>query len=355
MSIYQAMQVNAAGSKALIRNAENQKEKYKFMVAYALKIVLTLVFCTAVVAGFQMLFGAENSPVGVVVVLMVLTFRQADLGIQVKQGILSLLLIYGIMAIGPHLTNRLSLPGVLTVNIISILGILILGCHNIIMCNHIILLLCYFLLQGNDVTGMDYGRRVLALIAGGVITAFVFWLTHRKREYKRSLKDMFLELHLHSFRTKWYLKTAVILAVCHVVTVAFHIPRGMWVCFAAMSMLMPFEQDAVYKAHWRVPCNVIGGIAFSVLYLLLPEHMRSLLGILGGIGVGLSASYGFQTAFNAFGGLLTAAGTMGLGWAVFLRISTNTLGCVLAIGMRKLLNLAEELLERRTGLVTEHI
>ena len=53
--------------------------------------------------------------------------------------------------------------------------------------------------------------------------------------------------------------------------------------------------------------------------------------ILGGIGVGFSAQYGWQAVFNTFGALAIAAETYGLQGAVSLRVSQNVFGVVFAL------------------------
>lgn len=53
--------------------------------------------------------------------------------------------------------------------------------------------------------------------------------------------------------------------------------------------------------------NIAGCALFLVLYLILPESGRSMIGIIGGIGVGYSAGYKWQTVFNTFGALAIAA------------------------------------------------
>ena len=54
-------------------------------------------------------------------------------------------------------------------------------------------------------------------------------------------------------------------------------------------------------------------------------------GILGGIGVGFSAQYGWQAVFNTFGALAIAAETYGLQGAVSLRVIQNVFGVVFAL------------------------
>ena len=98
----------------------------------------------------------------------------------------------------------------------------------------------------------------------------------------------------------------------------FHFPRSMWAGIAAMSVMLPFHQDAKARAYGRIPGNLFGGIVFLLLYLLLPPSFLSYAGIIGGIGVGLSADYGWQSFFNSFGAMAVATGLIGLSGRYFL-------------------------------------
>ena len=72
-------------------------------------------------------------------------------------------------------------------------------------------------------------------------------------------------------------------------------------------------------------------ICFIVLYFLLPSSIYTYIGILGGIGVGLSAKYGWQAVFNTFGALAIATESYGLKGAVGLRVIQNVFGVVFAL------------------------
>lgn len=67
------------------------------------------------------------------------------------------------------------------------------------------------------------------------------------------------------------------------------------------------------------------------LYHVLPESMYPYIGMIGGIGVGYSAGYAWQTVFNTFGALSIASGLFGAGTAVALRIIFNVMGSVYTV------------------------
>ena len=97
MTFYQELQLNQAGSKNLLKKSETLKEKLYHMWVYLVKIAVTMAFCFFFVSIFSILFGNENSIVGVVVLLCLMVFRNADLGIHTGQSTMLLALFFVIM------------------------------------------------------------------------------------------------------------------------------------------------------------------------------------------------------------------------------------------------------------------
>ena len=67
MTFYQELQLNQAGSKKMLKTSETRREKAYHTLVYLVKIALTMIFCFGFVTVFSILFGNENSIVGVVV------------------------------------------------------------------------------------------------------------------------------------------------------------------------------------------------------------------------------------------------------------------------------------------------
>ena len=272
MTFYQELQLSSAGSKQLIKNTTDPKEKRRHILIYNFKVYLVMAFCVAVVSLYSKLTGSANSVVGVTVLLAVLVLRQADFGIRTSHGLLSIAGIYGILMIAPRVSNMLSPLPAFAVNAAAILLLMILGCHNVIMYNHSTFVLGYLLLLGYDVTGAEYIRRVEGLAVGMILCMIIFYKNQKNRVGK----------------------------------------RGMF--------------------------NIVGCALFVVLYLILPESMYPYIGMIGGIGVGYSAGYAWQTAFNTFGALSIAAGLFGMPAAVALRIGANVFGAVYTIICNKVID-----------------
>lgn len=326
MTFYQELQLNQEGSKSLIRSCSNRKEKLRHISVYLFKIFITMVFCMAFVMGYSSIFGDENSIVGVIVLLCIMVFRYADFGMKMSGSLASLAIIFGILALGPRLANAAGLLGELAINTFCIFVLLLLGCHNVMMANHSTLVLGYLLLYGYDITGNAYLMRLAAIGTGAVLTGLVFYRNHRKLSYKRTLGDVLREFSIHSLRSRWQLTVTFGVSTAVFLGGLFHIPRTMWIGIAAMSVLLPFRADLKKRVHGRIPGNMIGAVVFLAICVFLPSSVFPYIGVIGGIGVGLSASYQWQAVFNSLGAMAIATSLLGLPGAILFRIVNNFLG-----------------------------
>ena len=201
MTFYQELQLNQAGSKNLLKKSETVKEKSYHILVYLVKIAVTMAFCFLFVSIFSILFGNENSIVGVVVLLCLMVFRNADLGIHTGQSTMLLALFFVIMTVCPHLANQLSPVLGMLLNIAALAVLILFGCHNPFMFNQSTLVLGYLLLYGYDVTGKSYQMRLTGMALGAALTCFVFYRNHKNRTYKRNLNDLVQEFDISSSRT----------------------------------------------------------------------------------------------------------------------------------------------------------
>lgn len=350
MSIYQALQLNAAGSKELIKNAGNKQEKRKWFLVYLLKIFLTLAFCMVFVTAFTLVFGPKNSIAGVVVLLAVMVLRFADFGIRASHGIAVVFLTFAILAFGPYAAARAGLGFAFLINSLCILGLLVLNCHNVMLANHSTFVLGYLLLLGYDVSGRAYVARVISLFLGASICAVIFYRNHRHISYKRSFGHLFREFSLSTSRTQWYLRLSLGVSSSLLAAGLLHMARPMWVGISAMSVLLPFTKDLVYRLKRRLPFGAVGCGVFAILYMILPESIGPFIGILGGVGVGFSATYSWQTIFNTFGALAVAVGLLGFQGALLQRILALALGSVYGAAFHWVMNRVLQLLPGTSGI-----
>ena len=87
MNFYQQLQLSSIGSKQWIKSTDDLKEKRNRILIYNFKVYLVVAFCFAVVTLYSMIFGSQNSVVGVLVLLVLMILRQVDFGIDTKHSI----------------------------------------------------------------------------------------------------------------------------------------------------------------------------------------------------------------------------------------------------------------------------
>lgn len=98
-----------------------------------------------------------------------------------------------------------------------------------------------------------------------------------------------------------------------------------------MSVVFRLREDCMGRVGKRGMFNIVGCALFVVLYLILPESMYPYIGMIGGIGVGYSAGYAWQTAFNTFGCTVHCGGLFGMPAAVCTSYRANVFGAVYTI------------------------
>lgn len=328
MNFYQELQLNQAMSKTMIRNAVSPKEKAYHISVYLFKILITMIFCVAFVTAYAKIFGDENSIVGVVVLLCIMGFRFVNTGLKTSHGICAMSLIFLILAVGPRLANCGGLGMQFVVNLICIFLLMILGCHNVIFFNQSTLVLGYLLLFGYDVSQDAYVMRLWSILLGALMTVIVYYRNHRNKNYKRTIVDLVKEFRVDSTRGKWQLAITIGVALMILLAGLIGLERPMWAGIATMSVIQPFHQDMKHRVTGRIWGNALGSVIFAVLYQVMPESLYFTFGIIGGIGVGLSATYGWQAVFNSLGAMTIASEFLGMQGAIFYRILNNVCGAL---------------------------
>ena len=329
MSFYEAMQLGACNLKPLIKATEEDTLKKKYITALIVKNFLCILFCMIIVTFFSNIFGVNNGIVGVVTVIALMTFRFANLDFKTGQSTITILGIFAIFIVSPYIATIVHPVVGSIINFISMMIIVVLSCHNVTLSNQSTFILSYLLLYGYQVNDMnEYVNRAFALILGGIIVAGIFYYKHKKVNFENTFSDIIKDIDFSTPRTKWQLKLVLGITIAILIGELLNIPRVMWIGFACMSVLQPDQEKVEYRVKKRYPFVIIGCLIFAVVYLVLPEEYRGYAGILGGLMVGFSGTYPWQTSFNCFGALAVAVPVFGLGWAIVIRIVNNIIGVI---------------------------
>ena len=333
MSFYQAMQLGANSLKPLIKNAESKEIRNKYIAALILKSVLCLLFCVIVVLSFSAVFGNENSVVGVVAVVALLAFRFSNLDFNVGQSALTIFGVFCILAIAPYFASISNPILGFIISFLSIISILILTCHNVKLSNHSIFVLSYFLLYGYKVDSIEILiKRIIGLIFAGILVASIFYMKQRKIKLENKFSNIIKDIDFSTERTKWQFKFAFVVTSAVLIGELLHLPRTMWIGIACMSVFHPDKDQLQIRYKERMKYMVLGSLIYGVIYILIPVEFRGFIGMMSGLMIGFSATYKWQTIFNAFSALAAAAPILGLGGAIVFRIINNVFGALYSKG-----------------------
>ncbi|MGL4773696.1 MAG: FUSC family protein [Clostridium sp.] len=329
MTFYQAMQLGTSSLKPIIKKTEDEKLKKKYTLALITKNILCVLFCMIFITLYGKIFGAENSIVGVVTVIALLTFRFSNLDFKVSQSAFTLFGVFFSFTFVPVIAASVNPILGAVINFFSILLLVIVTCHNVLYSNQSIIILSYLLLFGYEISSKEvFVSRAAALVVGGIIVASIFYIKNRKVELNNTIMDVLKDFKLSDSRTKWQIKLALGISTGMLIGEILNIPRVMWIGFACMSILQPVSERIQERVKMRPLFMIIGCIIFGAVYYFVPEEYGMFIGILGGIMVGFSATYNWQTVFNCFGALIVAVPMFGLWGAIIIRIVTNCFGAI---------------------------
>lgn len=330
MSFYQKLQLGVGDLKTLIRAAESPSEKRTHAAALWVKNILCILFALTLIGGISALFGNENSSAGVVIFCILLTVRFIDFGYDVASSLWALALSFAIMTFGPVIAAAGNPLWAFSVNGFCILTLLLLTSMNPRYGNQGLYVFGYLLLQGFPVTGHMLFLRILCMGGGALLCGIVFYRAHHCKQYALTGAESLRQFSLSSPVSRWQVKMALGISLVLLLGQIFRLPKTMWLSISCMSVLQMDANVVKDRFCGRVPFVLLGSLVFGLLLPFCPENLFSLFGIIGGLGVGFSASYRWKSFFNCFGALAPASLLFGGGNAVLLRIALNFFGAAFA-------------------------
>ncbi|MDE5943439.1 MAG: FUSC family protein, partial [Clostridia bacterium] len=331
------LQLNQAGSKSYIKTFKKKRDKLKHWAIFVFKILLTVAFSSGFVILFGLIFGMENCLAGLVVLLSIQAFRFSGFGMKNSHSIISIFIIYAILAGGPKLSGMLPVGWSFCVNLVCIFFIVLFGCRNVRCFNHATLVLSYLLLYGSPVSGTSYIKRLICLAVGAVLTSLVFFRNHRKKnECKDGILELFTGFKLTDERTRWQIRFCICVSCAVLISSIFGASKPVWAGIAAMSVCSPFKDTVGDRSKFRVLGNIFGCLLFIAFYLLLPNELVAYFGYFGGFCAGFCALYGWQTIFNTFSALSFASSVLGVWGAIIFRILNNAFGAIFALAIDRI-------------------
>lgn len=328
MRFYDALQLDPAILKRRIAACSTTGEKAYYWAAMAVRSALIVAFAVGFISFLSGVFGADNTPLAVALFCILLGIRFVNFGYCVKDSLLTLAAALAILVLAPSAAAVVPPFCLIPLHFGGFLLLLWITTQHPEMGNGGLYSFAYIYLTGNPVAGEALFRRGLLALTGYLLCGAILFFKHRHQHKTVRFHHVVRKFDLTRPVCMWQLRMALGVSLVLTAGQIFDVERFMWMGFACASLLSayPYPGNTFTRFWQRIAGAAAGCGAFWVLYLLLPESMRPLLGPLGGLCLGFCTDYRYKTAMNCLGALMLGAGIYGVRGAVVLRMADTLLG-----------------------------
>lgn len=333
-TFYQLLQMDARGLWAAIHAAPASRDKARLGFAMALRSILLVAFAILFIGVLTQLFGQNNTGLVVAGFCILLGIKHVPYGFHAADSVIALDLVIGAMILSGTITLVGNSLLSLITNFILVTLILVFVANDPPMGNAGLYIFGYLFVSQTPVTGADLTSRCILGLIIWIICSAVLVHKHHSKFSDIRLRDLIENFSLKNPTSIWQLRLAVGVACVLLIGDLLGIPRGVWLGYACMSVLLPYGEEkgsSLKRAGLRLSGVVIGSTLFYLFSWFVPTEYRFLFGPLAGICIGFSNKYIVDSALNCFGALLLAESVYGMGGSAILRIWDNLLGVVFAV------------------------
>ena len=332
--MYQLLQLSPQVLKMQRREAQTKREKQQLLLAMILRSVLLILFAMVYISFFSFFFGQENVSVGVGSFCILLGARFVSYGYNIKESLLSMGLVFLLMFVS-SLSVIANHPWIgLVVHFLSLLIILVVTANEPKMGNAGIYVFTYLFVSASPVSGTAIFSRAVAFVYIFFLCGGIFYKKHKGKFEDCGIQQLVNKFHLNSKLSQWQLRLAGGVSFVLFIGQALNLPKAVWMGYACMSVLLPYENRIRERLAGRMGGILLGSFLYGLFSLAIPKSFTPMLAPLAGIFLGFCATYFWTTVFNCFGALTLASSIYGLGPAIIIRVQNNFIGgCVALISL----------------------
>ncbi len=329
---YNLLQQSEAVLKNKVKESETVSGRCYYIFALVARAFCIVAFAVLFVSLSTTFFGSENSAMGVVLLVVLMTVRFVPFGYCIKDTLVTFAAFLAVMTFGPSLALVVPSWAVVFVHFISLLIVICITTQNPRMGLGGLVGFAYIYLTGNSVLGDSLVSRAELAVAGYIIIALILVYKHRDKNKDVRFIQLLKKFSFTNPISLWQIRLALGLAIVLTIGQLVDIPRFMWIGFACSTVLtrFPIDQDPKQRFSERVEGIALGSVGFVFVCILVPESMYSLIGLIGGFVLAFCTTYCCKTTVICFGALSVAEELYGVGGAAFLRIINNVTGAVFA-------------------------
>lgn len=307
------------------------RKKIKFFFSKLLTFTITLVFINL----YAKLFGQSETLIGVAIITGYSMMKNLDLGFNSRQAALGIFFLFPFIGIMAHI-SQFNLLIAVPIHFITVYLLMLLSSLPLTFKTYMPFILCYIFAQSTPVSEQMIFNRLLGLMAGSLVIALTYYLSHRTKVYKRNLKSFLKDIPKNSTRNHFILRMAIGITLAAELGGMLHAAKPMWITIVVMSLTQPFTGDTHARIRYRLIGTVIGSAIFMFLFgfLIPPSYSTYFLLFLGFI-YGFANEYKIQQIFVTINALGAAMILFGPGTSVPMRVILLILGVAVVLLLDK--------------------
>ena len=258
------------------------------------------------IKGFEIIFGSNNSLVGVTIIISILVLMQEDLTKNLSSNLIKLLfmnLISGVFStIASH---NMYLGLILNFSILLLIGYSLTHKLNKVMV--VPFGLQYLFMLYTPVTGSDFIKRLIGLATGAILIMLVQLVIYRGNKNNKvedsSVKNtinnkskffnenkkeneyikLFNKFNIHHVRGAYAIRIALITTIAVFIVDFFNLAQGRWIVYTIFSLTELYSEHCRVRSKQRLQGTVIGIIIIMLLFVVIKDNdIRVLIVLLGG-------------------------------------------------------------------------
>lgn len=258
------------------------------------------------IKGFEIIFGSNNSLVGVTIIISILVLMQEDLTKNLSSNLIKLLfmnLISGVFStIASH---NMYLGLILNFSILLLIGYSLTPKLNKVMV--VPFGLQYLFMLYTPVTGSDFIKRLIGLATGAILIMLVQLVIYRGNKNNKvedsSVKNtinnkskffnenkkeneyikLFNKFNIHHVRGAYAIRIALITTIAVFIVDFFNLAQGRWIVYTIFSLTELYSEHCRVRSKQRLQGTVIGIIIIMLLFVVIKDNdIRVLIVLLGG-------------------------------------------------------------------------
>lgn len=253
------------------------------------------------VKGFEVIFGSNNSLVGVTIIISILVLMQEDLTKNLSSNLMKLLFMNLISGVFSNVaTHNMYLGLVLNFSILLLIGYSLTSKLNKVMV--VPFGLQYLFMLYTPVAGSDFTKRLVGLATGAILIMLVQLVIYRGNKNNKKVEDSEVEntinnenkekneyirvlnkFNIHHVRGAYAIRIALLTTISVFIVDFFNLAQGRWIVYTIFSLTELYSEHCRVRSKQRLQGTVIGIIIIMLLFVVIKDNaIRGLIVLLGG-------------------------------------------------------------------------